>query len=642
MIKIRTFLLLGILVSCCSHELFSNLTTLQHWDPSPIFAANNYLMPPNSYLVNMRKARKKDMKPNDKRCFGITISGFVQGSCKAYNSVGCTPYQGFCDQDLSTESSKEFQMGNFRGTLNGLGAFLGNDPNGNSIWDTTLYASTGIGPVPNKSIFSNPDDTRLLTNDSITKTKLPSCLQDIAKVFAGIINPANDASLSDCPTTNPSKSDSAFIFNAVSGTTYCTGGTSTAPSTSTGCAQTTTPSIFSEDMLAKDKVFFGAFSLPLDYKKYGMRAELAWELSDAIGLTIQTGFVNIQQTSSGLISISDGSQTCITTNPNTTSAVTTCSTDETGLWGQLFRVIDGDGSPATPPDLTAQSYFNQYFANNVDEIFDSECGLNINTCNFDAYSVEDIRCILSFKHTYDLDRYTEHDNDPDNWSDMLFTPYAWVGTSLPTAKEQCYKKLLSLPFGNNGHYSLGGGVGFMFDFLDSVEVGFEGGGTYFFEKCIHRPVPNHPLQRVVYPYSTDVNVKPGFNWHFKANMNAYQFMNHVSFWATYEFIEHKKDRYCLSNNTNNTKIKKIGYVIQTPTPTTCTAAAPVSLGTIEEQIFYPELLNCNSAWRAQFINLSLVFDIQPGMQASFVWQQPISPKNAYYPISIMGSFTFMF
>ncbi len=642
MIKIRTFLLLGILVSCCSHELFSNLTTLQHWDPSPIFAANNYLMPPNSYLVNMRKARKKDLKPNDKRCFGITISGFAQGACKAYNSVGCTPYQGYCDQDMTTESSKEFQMGNFRGTLNGLGLFLGNDPDGNSIWDTTLYASIGSGAVPNKSIFSNPDDTRLLTDSSINKTLLPQCLKDIAKVFAGTINPANDASLSDCTTTNPSKSDSAFIFlNTVSTgvTGPCTGGTSTTPSGSL-CAQTTTPSIFSEDMLAKDKVFFGAFSLPLDYKKYGMRAELAWELSNSIGLTIQTGFVNIQQTSSGLISISDGSQTCVTANAGTTSAVTTCSTDESGLWGQLYRVIDD----TTLPDTTAQGYFNQYFANNVDEIFDSECGLNINTCNFDAYSIEDVRCILSFKHTYDLDRYTEHDNDPDNWSDMLFTPYAWVGTSLPTAKEQCYKKLLSLPFGNNGHYSLGGGVGFMFDFLDSIEVGFEGGGTYFFERCIHRPVPNHPLQLVVYPYSTDVKVQPGFNWHFKANMNAYQFMNHVSFWATYEFIEHKKDHYCLSNSSNNNVTKKINYILQTPETSTqtCTNAEPVSLGTIEEQIFYPELLNCNSSWRAQFINLSLVFDIQPGMQASFVWQQPISPKNAYYPVSIMGSFTFMF
>ncbi|MBI2352908.1 hypothetical protein HYV11_01530 [Candidatus Dependentiae bacterium] len=637
MLKKRTFLRISIAVSCYLPNLFSNLTTLQHWDPSPYYAANNYLMPPNSYLVNMRKARKKDLKPNDKRHIGISISGFVQGACKAYDSFGCDAYQGYCGQDGTTQSSKEYQMGNFRGTINGLGVFLGNDPNGNSIWDSTLayIATAGTPPVgitgataPNVSIFSNPSDTRLLTNASINKTLLPSCLKDIAKVFAGTIDPQNDNSLFDCPQTTPLKSDSAFIFNTGSGT-FCTG------AYSSDCPfPTTTPSIFSEDMLAKDQVFFGAFSLPLDYKKFGLRAEIAGEITDSIGFTIQTGFVNIQQTTSGLISISDGNASITTTS----DGVSSTSPNSNSLYEQLCRVTDD----MSPPDTTAQGYFDEYFSNNSKEIFDSECGLHINTCNFDEYSIEDLRFILSFKHTYDLDRYTADDNDPDNWSDMLFTPYTWIGTSIPISKKQNYKKLLSLPFGNNGHYSVGGAVGFMFDFLDSVEVGFEGGGTYFFEHSMHRPVPNHPLQRVVYPYSTDVRLQPGFNWHFKANINAYQFMDHISFWASYELIEHKKDHYCLCNNSNNMVTKTLKSIAQTTSDTACTSDTAIILGTKTEKIFYPELLNCNSAWRSQFINLALVFDIQPGMQASFLWQQPISPKNAYYPVSIMGTFTFMF
>lgn len=630
MMKKRTFLLLSILVSCCSHELLSNLTTMQHWDPSPIYAANNYLMPPNSYMVNMRKARKKNMRPDNNFHFGISLSGFAQGACKAYDSAGCDAYQAYCGEDMTLASSQEFQMGNFRGTINGLALFLGNDPTGKSIWDSTATTFTPVA----RSAFFNPDDTRLLTATSINATQLPPCLKQIALVFAGVTNAATDAVQSDCPATTPTKSQNAFVFNPT---------TTALPSSGVGFP-TYIPSIFSDTLLGAragtvgtigtnatvvdSPTFFGTFSLPLDYKKYGLRIELAGEYSDWLGFTIQTGFVNIQQTTRGLFSLSQADYD--SANPTRS------------LYGQLSQTLDPDGTAsAPPPNATAQGYFNDYFANNIQEIFDSECGLDISTCNFDAYSVEDIRFILSFKHTYDLDRYTARDNDNPNWSDMLFTPYAWVGASAPVAKEQCYKKLLSLPFGNNGHASVGGGVGFMFDFLDSVEVGFEGGGTYFVPRSIHRPVPNHPLQRVVYPYYTDVNVEPGFNWHLKANMNAYQFMNHISFWATYEFIEHKKDRYCLCNNANNTVTKTLSNVIIAASPD-CSVVSTTSLGTKEEQIFYPELLNCNSAWRAQFIDLALVFDIQPGMQASFVWQQPISPRNAYYPITLMGTFTFMF
>ncbi len=621
-------------------------------------------MPPNSYLVNMRKANKKDMKPNDKRMLGLSITGFVQGSSRAYDSYGCNVFQSFCGNTTQIGG----QMGDFRGTINAMGLFLGNDPSGNSIWDTnittvgTIYGVpysgatgctgcvggtgcaglTGCGADPatiqkiTKNIFIDQEDTRLLTYNSINNTQLPSCLKDIALILSGNIDANNGSENSYCPPNGTSPKDqSALLFwstpNGSSGSATGPSCGTTGPSGDFNCV--TTPSIFSADELSQDTTYFGAFSLPLEYRKYGLRFELALELSDYLGLTIQTGVANIQQTTTGLIPMTSGV-------PARSSSTTNTTFSPTNLYSELAF-----NTTATMPDTTAQTYFNDYVANNSAQIFDSECGLNINTCNFDAFSMEDLRGILSFKRTYDIDRFTANDADEYNWSDMLFTPYAWVGGSIPLAEKQNYRKLLSLPFGNNGHPTVGGAVGLMFDFVDSIEVGFEGGGTYFFQKKQYRPVPNHPLQRVVYPYSTDVLVHPGTNFHFKANMNAYQFMNHVSFWATYEIIQHQKDCYQLCNKNTNTITKTLTNTqvrIPIAGDITCTETATVSLGTITEQIFYPEMLRCNSDWRMQFLNMGLVFDIQPGMQASVVWQQPISPKNAYYPVSIMGTFSFIF
>ena len=262
------------------------------------------------------------------------------------------------------------------------------------------------------------------------------------------------------------------------------------------------------------------------------------------------------------------------------------------------------------PNTAAQTLFNKYISNNLDNLLSKECGINQTACSFDESSAEDIRLMLTFQHAFSPDRFNKND-DEDVWPDMIFTPYVWGGVTIPCSKKIDYSNLLSLPFGNNGHVSAGTGLGMTFDFAESVEVGVEGGMTAFFAQNEHRPFPTSPLQRVIYPFWTDVRTKPGFNWNFKVLLNAYQFLKHVNFWFTYELIQHRKDCFKVCDSD-------------------------------KAQYFYPESLACKSDWRAQFFNAAIVFDIQPGIQASFVWQQPISPRNAYYPVSFMGSLNFMF
>ena len=610
MIKKQTYILLGTALCYFYHSIVPNLTTLQHYDPSPIYSANHSMMPPNSHMSYLRKAYKKSMKPDHKRHFGINLTGFAQGACRARNHNGCQIFESDCSNSIPT--SKELELGNFRGSPYAMGLFLGNDPNGNSIFDTNINTTQ----APTISLFDNNNIQALTydptlpnssTNGSINKTLLPSCLKEIAYVFAGIVDPFTGNTGTDMNTIF----DSALMFDAT---------TSGAVNTSLAI-DSTVPSIFSEKKLEDDRTYFGAYSLALEYKKYGFRVELCAEFSEHVAFVMQTGFANIKHTTTGLFSLSSGNYD--SSNP------------QNSLYGQLnTRADSGNGSPVSTPNTQIQSVFDRYISNNSDQILSCDCGISQEACNFDEYDIEDVRMFLCFKNTYGLDRYIK-DEEPDEWPEMLFSPYIWGGGSFPASETRDYNKLLSLSFGNNGHPSIGGGIGMLFDFKDTIEVGFEGGATYFLSKEEVRPFPNHKLQRVLFPYRTQVTTEPGANWHFKAHMNAYQFLKHISFWATYEFIEHRKDHYrlCFNNTVNKTF---------TVTDTTTMPATVNTVGTRTEQIFVPEVLECNSDWRAQFINVGLIFDIQPGMQASIVWQQAISPRNAYYPISILGSFSFMF
>ncbi|MBP6892292.1 hypothetical protein KBB68_01795 [Candidatus Babeliales bacterium] len=557
-------------------SIFAELTTLQHYDPAPIFSANDSMMPPNSQFLDLIQADMKGEVPNKTRRFGINISGFIQGANRAIGYNGTTTYG-----TVNGVPENGFELGDFRGTLYAMGLFLGANPkNGNSIWaDPTL----------------NTDDARNITTASIAAFDLPDCLSEIATAF-GLGSPT--------PVSPPSAT--GMIFN---------------PGTTT--ATYNVPSVFTESALATDTKYFGAFSTPIEYRKQGLRLEFNLQCNDYIGLTIQTGFANIQQYYTNTIATQTTSATSCSPIGQTapgpysiSNVATICQTGATGssapissLYNNLNLQSVVSGSPGSS-NVAAQTTFNTYISNNLDNILSKECGINQTACSFDKSSVEDVRVTLTVQRAYAPNRFNEDDED-DVWPDMILTPYVWAGGTFPVAKEIDYSNLLSLPFGNNGHVSAGGGAGITFDFAESVEVGVEGGVTAFFSKNEHRPFPTSPLQRVIYPFWTDVTTQPGFNWNFKVLLNAYQFLKHVNFWFTYELIQHRKDCFTVMDSE-------------------------------KAQYFYPESLSCKSDWRCQFFNAAVVFDIQPGIQASFVWQQPISPRNAYYPVSIMGSLNFMF
>ncbi len=559
--------------------MLAELTTLQHFDPAPNFSANDSMMPLNSQFLDLQQAQMKNEVPNKTKRFGLNVSGFIQGANRAIGYNGTTTYG-----TVVGVPENGFELGDFRGTLYAMGLFLGANPkNGNSIWGTG-EAGADAAEIGNSQTIS----TTL-----INAVDWPDCLTDAAKNLSG--------TLVNGSITNP-PANSALVFNA-------------------GSATANIPSIFQEAALAADTKYFGAFSTPIEYKKQGLRLEFNVQCNDNIGLTIQTGFVNIQQYYTNTIATQTTSSTSCSpigqTSPGPYSISNVATICQTGASGSsapisaLYTNLNQTGTGfSAAPNATAQNLFNKYISNNLDNLLSSECGINQTACSFDESSVEDVRVMLTLQRAYDPNRFNADDED-DVWPDMILTPYAWVGGTFPVAKEIDYSNLLSLPFGNNGHASAGGGVGMTFDFAESVEIGIEGGLTAFFAKNEHRPFPTSPLQRVVYPFWTDVRTQPGFNWNLKVLLNAYQFLKHVNFWFTYELVQHRKDCFKICDSE-------------------------------KAQYFYPDALSCKSDWRGQFFNAAIVFDLQPGIQASFVWQQPINPRNAYYPVSIMGSLNFMF
>lgn len=604
---------LAIFLSCSS-LMQAGLTTLKHFDPSPRYSANDSMMPPNSQFLDLRQAQIKHEVPSKPRIFGLNFSGFVQKAVRARGYTGTNEYGSV----LGTPPNA-FELGDFRGTLYPMGLFLGVNPStGRSIWaDNTTSTSTTADGTDNGSPAN-------ITYASISAFGLPSCLSNIAYQLAGYPSTPTNPNV-------PSSTGLVFIDNPVSAT-------STTPPTSVGT------SIFSDRKLSQDSVYFGAFSLPIEYQQSGLRWELNINCSDYIGLTVQSGCSRMKQYYiNNLTTPTTPGQTAI--GPYSLSSLattgTTTPTSLSNLYNELNQSnittvnppgpgnLPGGNPVSTGPAVAAQATFNKYISNNIATILNPDCEGSDPLCSFEDYSVNDINIILSFKNVYEPFRYRHaDDDDTGSWPDMIFTPYGWIGGTFPVSKETDYDNILSLPFGNNGHASVGGALGMTFDFAESIEVGFEGGATHFFAHQERRPFPTHRLQRLLYPFKADVVTQPGMNWHFRALLNAYQFLKHCNFWMTYELIEHRKD--C--------------FTILTPAQTAgcCNPGSSSESTSTYVNYFVPEVLSCRSDWRAQFFNAGLSFDIQPGLQASLVWQQPISPRNAYYPVTILGSINFLF
>jgi hypothetical protein len=549
MILKNNALFYGALFLCLPSLISANISTLQHWDPIPVFNAANLNMPADTPFCYGVKQRLLDENASKAHRWGINVSPFVQKAIRAQKTDDI--YFGVHGASTVTPG---MEMSDFQGTPYLMGLFLGKDENGLSIWGGPAAVDTGI--VTDITI----------TNVQNINYQLPVNLQNAV------------IALNDLPnsTTAVNTANNAIIYNLPIN-----------PSTNTA------PSIFSESVLEQDDTYFGAFSVPLTYQKAGFRWELNFDISNSIGFLARGGFCQITQKAGAARTISSNAE-----NPQ--------KNGDPSLYAGLNTVANAStGSGGPIPESLATSTFNEWISNNINQLLDPINGVDYDISTFSETGIEDIQLLAFIRHPFAM-----HPSDPDKYTSMVLTPYAIIGWTIPLAPSREYFKLFSLPFGNNSHTAVGGVVGLTFDFIDSIEFGFEFGATGFLKKTIdHVPCPNHPLQRVIYPYQRDLYVSPGFNGQFAFIFNAYEFAPNTSFSFRYNYVQHNQDT-----------ITQV-----TPNP-----------------YFFPNMLEDQSMWTSQMFVAALTFEIQPSIFASLAWQGSFAQKNAYCSNTILGSLNFQF
>ncbi|MFC1842978.1 hypothetical protein ACFLYU_04940 [Candidatus Dependentiae bacterium] len=371
---------------------------------------------------------------------------------------------------------------------------------------------------------------------------------------------------------------------------------------------------------------FGFFSVPLKYKKYGVRFEFEVRLAGDVGLCVQLGYACICQRledvcrrydiCAGVSCISEGTckskeienkelenlenatkgnaETCDTTKNcahkiyNLPINLTNCTPTKTQM-------------PVAPIPSGAHSISKddvQYYLMNQLCTIAYELGLDI--CNFNKGSIEDVRFNFWWRHAIEV-----NEDRGDSWEHFLLIPFLEACFTAGVADCRDTSKMFSLPFGNNGHNAIGFKGGLLIDFTKTVELGFEAGLTHFFSKSFScYRVPNSICQSGIYPFTTAVKVCPGLNCFGGLKLATYHFLGKLSTYFQYVIVTHKDDHISLCK----------------PDPA-----------------FAPCLLEKKSCWTRQLANIGFNYDISPNVSLGLLWQAPLSEKRAYKSSTVMFS-----
>lgn len=311
----------------------------------------------------------------------------------------------------------------------------------------------------------------------------------------------------------------------------------------------------------------GFFDVQTKYKNRGFRFDWAFQICGDFGILLEGGISDICYSATTFNDLTcDAGVMC---GCSTEQACTTCNICETktNLMCKLKTIAQ-------------------------------EIGLN--TSPFHKNSLEDFRAHLYWRHAYDVNY------NRDGWPELLVIPFLVLSGSAATGTQKDPNVAFALSSGNNNHNAVGFTAGLSLDFIDTVAISAEGGFTHFFSKdfCNYR-VPNSLCQSGIYPFTTDVCISPGHNWHFAATMNAYHFIDRLSFYFQYVIVQHQRDSISIKN---------------------CDPA------------FKPEVLENISDWKVQMANIGLNYDVSPNISIGFLWQAPLQQQRVFRNTTVMFSF----
>lgn len=330
----------------------------------------------------------------------------------------------------------------------------------------------------------------------------------------------------------------------------------------------------------------GHFSIEGTYRKVGIRGQFQGRILNDFVFTVKGGVADMRY------AVSSFTDAATSPTTNLPAGVAVASQDYYGT------------AAATAGNITTDKTTIETNLMDIrDQIF-TQMGLDGKSWS-DA-GAEDIDASLTWRHHF----HTNQTTQDENWDEFICTPHFTVGGVLGTGKEKDQSKALSLAFGNNGHNAVYVSGGMNIDFYDTVEFGFQAGGTHFFNRKINGMfIPTHEEQTGIFPYKTDVNYDPGMTFNFSVSMNAFHYSDKLSFYAQYLFTNHTKD-----------------------TITLVTA----------DTAFKPEVLENVTGWTVQALNFGLNIDLTPSMTLGVAWQAPLIQRGAFTTntvlLSLIGTF----
>ena len=250
---------------------------------------------------------------------------------------------------------------------------------------------------------------------------------------------------------------------------------------------------------------FGYVSVPLKYRKRGIRWDIEALICGDFGIQFLGGIVEISQV----------------LNPCFINLTTTGES----------------GTPCVGEAITSQ----QINCNLFDKLIPLAKQLGIDLCNFTRWGVEDFYFSLFWRHAHVVNF-----NRDLSWARTLVIPFVRIGGSIAIGHPQDPSIRFSLPFGNNGSNSVNANAGINLDFAETVEVGGEVGYSHFFKKNFDNyRMPTNALQSGIFPYATSVSIEPGDSVYVAGKLAAYHFLDRLSFWGQWVFVHHRKDKITL-------------------------------------------------------------------------------------------------
>lgn len=323
---------------------------------------------------------------------------------------------------------------------------------------------------------------------------------------------------------------------------------------------------------------FGFVSAPIKYRKHAVRFEAVFQpFSEDFGLLLQGGYADIKQTLTGFIN--DGAD--LASRPPFTPTIT----------GPLNDLL-----------MSCSSLNRIFREQNINVCTGIE-----NVCDFREGSFEDLRFSAWVRHIFPVNQ-----GDQCEWPEFLFIPFFNFEGSVFLGKVMPTNRVLAAPFGNNGHSSIAFTTGFHIDFNETVEIGFYGGITHFSKRRVNKyHLPNHETQSGVFPFATDVDIRPGNNHSFNISLHAYRFIDKLSAYVDFTFVNHDADHITLIDSSL-------------------------------EDVFRVCQRACLTKFTSQFLTTAGNYEISPNISLGFAVQWPLQQRNAYRSTTVLGTLNMAF